>query len=128
MRLEAFRVQNFKKVRDSGWVSCGDLTVFVGKNEAGKSALFRGFSKLNPSDGERYDGLKEFPRGRYTTEYASRDWPVATGRFALSDEERAELAQLQPALKNVQRVEVTRHYSWQLSIEFDLRELSERAR
>jgi predicted ATPase len=50
MRLDAFRVQNYKKVRDTGWVTCRDLIVFVGKNEAGKSAVFRGLSKLNPSD------------------------------------------------------------------------------
>ncbi len=68
MRREAFRVENFKKVRDTGWVSCRDLLVFVGKKEAGKSAIFRGLSKLNPSDGEKYDALKEFPRRRYTDE------------------------------------------------------------
>ncbi len=54
MRMLKFRVQNYKKVQDSGWISCGNLTAFVGKNEAGKSALFRGLSKLNPSDGEVY--------------------------------------------------------------------------
>ena len=50
MRLEAFRVQNYKKVRDTGWVTCRNITAFVGKNEAGKSAIFRGLSKLKPSD------------------------------------------------------------------------------
>lgn len=48
MKLIAFRIQNYKKVRDSGWVTVRELTAFVGKNEAGKSALFRGLSKLNP--------------------------------------------------------------------------------
>ncbi|GIW92833.1 MAG: hypothetical protein KatS3mg110_0874 [Pirellulaceae bacterium] len=48
MKLVAFRVQNYKKVQDSGSVTVRDLTAFVGKNEAGKSALFRGLSKLNP--------------------------------------------------------------------------------
>jgi len=119
MRLEAFRVRNFKKVRDSGWVSCQDLTVFVGKNEAGKSALFRGLSKLNPSDGERYDSLKEFPRQRYTAEFASQDWPVATGRFVLEEEGRKALSQLCPLLPSPVKVEVTRHYSWRFTIEFD---------
>src|SRR2546428_12272964 len=70
MRLEAFRVQNYKKIRDTGWVSCRDLTCFVGKNESGKSATFRALSKLNPSDGEKLDGLKEFPRRRYTDEFS----------------------------------------------------------
>ncbi len=78
MKLTKFRVQNYKKIRDTGWITCRELTVFVGKNEAGKSALFRGLSKLNPSDGEKYHGLKEFPRRRYTDEFSKQDWPVPT--------------------------------------------------
>jgi len=119
MRLEAFRVQNYKKVADTGWVSCRDLTAFVGKNEAGKSAIFRGLSKLNPSDGEKYDGLKEFPRRRYTDEFEFQDWPVASGRFVFDEAERAELSALCPALKSVKKVTVTRYYSWNLKIEFN---------
>lgn len=119
MRLEAFRVQNYKKVQDTDWVSCRDLTAFVGKNEAGKSAIFRGLSKLNPSDGEKYDGLKEFPRRRYTDEFESCDWPVASGRFVLDDDERPELTDICPVLKAVEKVTVTRYYSWKLEVEFD---------
>src|SRR5262245_60436699 len=119
MRLEAFRVQNYKKTRDTGWVSCRDLTVFVGKNEAGKSAVFRGLSKLNPSDNERYDALKEFPRRRYTDEYSSQAWPVASGRFVLDDEERQVLAQKCDLLKGVKKVEATRDYSSKVTVDFD---------
>lgn len=111
MRLEAFRLRNYKKIADSDWVNVGDLTVFVGKNEAGKSALFRGLSKLNPSDGRKYDGLKEFPRGRYTDEFASKNWPVASGRFLLTADERAEIVKTCPRLKDVDRAEVTRYYN-----------------
>mgnify|MGYP001087859824 CR=1 FL=1 len=119
MRLTRFRVQNYKKIRDSGWISVGDLTVFVGKNESGKSALFRGLSKLNPSDGERYDGLKEFPRRRYTDEFARADWPVASAEFALDDSERQELQKLCPELSAVTHVRCTRYYSWRLVVEFE---------
>ncbi len=118
MELDSFRVQNYKKIRDTGWISCRDLTVFVGKNESGKSAIFRGLSKLNPSDGEKYDGLREFPRRRYTDEFARHDWPVASGRFRLTTSERDALARLSPLLGDVERVEVTRFYSWQLAISF----------
>ena len=118
MRLEAFRVQNYKKVRDTGWVTCRNLTVFVGKNEAGKSAIFRGLSKLNPSDHEKYDGLKEFPRRRFTDEFDQRDWRVATGRFSLDDTERGTLHDLSPILKDIKTVEVTRYYSWKLAVKF----------
>ncbi len=46
MRLEAFRVQNYKRIADTGLVSCRDLTVFVGKNESGKSAIWRLFPNM----------------------------------------------------------------------------------
>lgn len=65
MELEAIRVQNFKKIQDTGWIGCKRLTVFVGKNESGKTALFRGLSKLKPTDGSKYEPIKEFPHGRY---------------------------------------------------------------
>lgn len=119
MRLESFRVQNYKKIRDTGWVSCRDLMAFVGKNESGKSAIFRGLSKLNPSDGEKYDGLKEFPRRRYTDEFALQDWPVSTGLFVLTDEERGQLVQMSPLLKGIKKVAVTRLYSWNTTVEFN---------
>jgi len=118
MKLEAFRIQNYKKVADTDWISCRDLTAFIGKNEAGKSAIFRGLSKLNPSDGEKYDGLKEFPRRRFTDEFKSKDWPVASGRFTLDDEERIKLMEICPALKDVTKVVVTRYYSWNIEVEF----------
>lgn len=119
MRLTTFRVQNYKKIRDTGWITVRDLTAFVGKNEAGKSALFRGLSKLNPSDDEKYDGLKEFPRRRYTDEFKQHDWTVASGRFELSAEERAELTQICEAVDQCTQVVCTRHYSQKLTVEFE---------
>jgi len=118
MRMSRFRVQNYKNVDDTGWVSCGELTGFVGKNESGKSAIFRGLSKLNPSDGEKYYGLKEFPRRRYTLDFKNEDWPVSSVEFELSDSESQKLAQICPFLKEVEKVICTRHYSWKLDVEF----------
>jgi len=88
MRVTAFRVQNYKKIRDTGWINAHGLTAFVGKNEAGKSAIFRGLSKLNPADGEKYDALKEFPRSRFTDEFYKQDWQVASVKFSLNGGER----------------------------------------
>jgi len=73
VRLEAFRVRNYKRIEDTGWITCRDLTVLVGKNEAGKSAVLKGLSKIKPSDGQDYDGLREFPRHRYTSRDDGRD-------------------------------------------------------
>ncbi|HWQ66423.1 MAG TPA: AAA family ATPase [Methanospirillum sp.] len=119
MHLTTFRVQNYKIIRDTGWIPVEDLTIFVGKNESGKSAIFRALSKLNPSDGEGYDGLKEFPRQRYASEITRTDWPVASGKFTLTPEERVELTSLSDLCREVESVEVTRHYTGKYSITYE---------
>src|SRR5438445_12700622 len=100
MRMSKFRVQNYKKIEDTDWINSADITAFVGKNEAGKSAIFRGLSKLNPSDNEKYDGLKEFPRRRFATDFGREDWPVASVEFRLSPEETTALKGISPLLAN----------------------------
>jgi hypothetical protein len=119
VELEAFRVQNYKRIEDTGWISCHDLTVLVGKNEAGKSAVLRGLSKIKPSDGESYDGLREFPRRRFTDEFDSRDWPVASVRLRLDDDDRGELADITTELTDVTSATVTRYYSGEYTVGFD---------
>jgi hypothetical protein len=118
VKLEAFRVQNYKRIEDTGWVTCHDLGVLVGKNEAGKSAVLRGLSKINPSDEEPYDGLREFPRHRYTSEFASQDWPVASIQLRLDEDDRANLGNIAPELADVTTAEVTRRYSGHYLIGF----------
>lgn len=39
LSVSEFAVENFKSIRESGTVQFGDFTVFVGKNDAGKSSL-----------------------------------------------------------------------------------------
>ena len=90
--MQEFRIQNYKKIEDSGWIPTDKLTAFVGKNESGKSALFRALSKLNPSDGEKYNGLKEFPRSKYISEFQKEDWPVASVKFELDEEDTQDLS------------------------------------
>lgn len=120
MKLEAFRVQNYKRIEDTGWITCRDLAVLVGKNEAGKSAVLKGLSKIKPSDEEGYDGLREFPRHRYTSEFDSQDWPVGSVRFRLDDDDRADLQGIAPDLAGVTTVVVTRHYSGRRTVGFEL--------
>ena len=117
MRLQAFRVQNYKRVEDTGWVSARDLTVLVGKNEAGKSAILRGLSKINPTDGEKYDGLREFPRRRFSDEY-DEETPVGNAHFTLTPEEAEALAEITPLLQGVQATTVTRKYANTYSVGF----------
>jgi len=106
VKLEAFRVRNYKRIEDTGWITCRDLTVLVGKNEAGKSAVLKGLSKIKPSDEAGYDGLREFPRHRYTSEFDSQDWPVGSVRLWLDDDDRAQLQGIAPELADVTTVVV----------------------
>lgn len=117
MKIAAFRVQNYKRVEDTGWVSAHDLTVLVGKNEAGKSAILRGLSKINPSDGDEYDGLREFPRRRFSDEY-DEGAPVASARFALSVEDVTALTEISPLLGKVKTATVTRYYTNKYTVGF----------
>ncbi|MEP7024649.1 MAG: AAA family ATPase [Actinomycetota bacterium] len=120
MDLEAFRVQNYKRIEDTGWITCRDLTVLVGKNEAGKSAVLRGLSKMKPSDEEEYDGLREFPRHRYTREFSTRDWPVASVRLRVDGhDDHAQLTAIAPDLAGVTTAEVTRFYTGGYTVGFD---------
>ncbi len=116
MKLKKFRVQNYKGVTDSGWIDCDSVLALVGKNEAGKTSLILALSKLNSTSETKYDGLKEFPRGRYTDEFSKKDWPVASAIFVLSDEERGHLTNIAPFFDGVEEVCFTRHYSDALEI------------
>lgn len=117
--MRKFRVQNYKKIDDTGWINCGKLTAFVGKNESGKSAIFRGLSKLNPSDGQKYDGLKEFPRRRYSSEFKTKDWIVSSAEFELSQRDIAELTKLDPIFNNIKYVICAKSYSNQITVQFE---------
>ena len=73
MRLERFRVTNFRSVEDSGEVTASDLVCLVGKNEAGKTAILHALAGLNPhpSTPIEYDKERDYPR-RHLTEYSKR--------------------------------------------------------
>ncbi|HUU16571.1 MAG TPA: AAA family ATPase [Sedimentisphaerales bacterium] len=119
MKLKAFRIKNYKKIRDTKWTDCEDLTVFVGKNESGKTALFKALSKLKPTDGAKYDPIKEFPHSRYTDEFKKQDWPVASGKFSLMDDEVQQLSNICKCLNKTDGVIVTRYYSDKVEVDFE---------
>lgn len=67
MRLKKFRVTNYRSIRDSGWCEVDqDKTIFVGPNEAGKSALLAALQQVNPPDGTAgFKPLRDYPRAIY---------------------------------------------------------------
>lgn len=56
MKLKEFQVTHYRNIVDSGWVDVGQITAFVGQNEAGKSNLFEALYRINPfAPDERYN-------------------------------------------------------------------------
>jgi hypothetical protein len=63
LKLAHFRVANYRNVLDSGCIEVGDITAFVGQNEAGKSNNFEALYRINPF----------VPNEAYKID---EDWPV----------------------------------------------------
>lgn len=85
MKLTAtrFRVLNYRNIDDSGWIPLERVTAFVGRNEAGKTALLKALHKFNPAAEEPYNSQREFPRDRFTT-----DWPTGLNAELIRPEHR----------------------------------------
>ncbi len=64
MKLLRARVQNYRSIRDSGWIEIEpDKTILVGPNEAGKTVLLRALQQINPPEEVNgFDPLRDFPR------------------------------------------------------------------
>jgi predicted ATP-dependent endonuclease of OLD family len=97
MRLKKARVQNYRSVRDSGWLEVETTkTIFVGPNEAGKSAILQALQQLNrPSGVNGFDPLRDYPRSSYTDIVKGIVKPESTtiveGHFTLEDNDKAEI-------------------------------------
>ncbi len=116
MELIDFRVSMFKGILDSGWVNVEPLTVFVGKNESGKTSLLKALHKLNPYNPEPYEIAKEWPRGRRRER--SEGHVVCRAKFQLSNQEKSEIVQITGSETFPDIVEVSRNYAGQLKVNF----------
>ena len=117
VKLIKFRLQNYKRYNDTGWISVDKLDAFVGKNESGKSALFQGLAKLNSSDGTVYNEFKELPR-RLLTKLRGKGAPVCSACFELDGEEK-KFVKSSYRQQQYQRVEITRNYNNEYSMLLD---------
>ena len=76
MRLESFRVRNYRSINDSGEIAVSRITALLGRNESGKSNLLRALHSLNPIEGfSALKPIKDFPRHRRLEE-CTDDTPV----------------------------------------------------
>lgn len=125
MKATGFRVQNFRNIDDSGWITLDKVTAFVGRNESGKTALLKALHKFNPATPEPYDAQRDFPRDRYTRDYVSNgsnggEWPACSVRFEIPKDIQTRIAELLGdgcALPCT--VELTRYYDDSLNCKYD---------
>lgn len=93
MKLQRFRVTNFRSVVDSGWIETDDVCALIGTNESGKTNLLLPLWKLNPAKGGEIDLLSDMPRKQYNT---MREKAATTtfieASFEPSAEEAAQMA------------------------------------
>ena len=117
MKLKAFKVQMYRPILDSGWVDVDDITVIVGKNESGKTALLRALHKFNPFDANDVYVLdREWPRGRRRER--SDNHVVVTTHFDFENMESQEIASLLGKSIEVEGVEISKTYLGQYGYEF----------
>jgi len=109
MKLKKFKIDKYKCIDQSGWIDVNDLTVIVGKNEAGKTTLLKGLHKLNPFKSEPYNIAREWPRGKR----GERDVQaiVCTSVFELTSTEIAKLKDLTGFELQNTTVTATRNYA-----------------
>lgn len=116
MQLKAFRVLFYRTILDSGWVDVDDITVVVGKNESGKTALLKALHKFNPFKPEPYNIDREWPRGH--REKRSLDQVVVETEFEFTDAEKTQVREWCPAGIAPRGVRISKTYKGDFKFAF----------
>lgn len=98
MRLIKARVQGYRSIIDTGYFEVeNDKTIFVGPNEAGKTAVLQALQKLNAPEGTvSFDPLRDYPRSKYDEDIKNgkvdpSKFTVVEGYFTLEDEDKEDI-------------------------------------
>lgn len=114
MRLQAFKVEMYRSIIDSGWVEVDDLTAIVGKNESGKTAILRALHKFNPLVAEEFDIENDWPHDRRDERTDSHR--VVSTRFVFEDADKAAISQWSKAA--VEGAEISKDYRGAFEMSF----------
>ena len=100
MRLTKARVQGYRSIIDTGYFDVeNDKTIFIGPNEAGKTAILQALQKLNAPEGTAsFDPLRDYPRSKYDEDIKNgkvdpSKFTVVEGHFILEDEDKEDIPQ-----------------------------------
>lgn len=119
MRLESFRIFNFRSIEDSGPIEISRITTILGRNESGKSNLLLALRTLNPAEGfGELNPTKDFPRHRRLDECKPNTEVVSTS-WRLNSDEQSELKKILPRAGTVTNVTVERPYGKAHWVKFD---------
>jgi energy-coupling factor transporter ATP-binding protein EcfA2 len=120
MTLRQFRVQNFRSVEDSGWVTTQEITALIGTNESGKTNLLLALWKLNPAHEGKVDLLSDAPRTKLSDIRNSRHKPtLVEAEFQLSQSQQDKVSRLARCPhEEVSRVNVSRDLDGRLYVHF----------
>ncbi len=96
MKLLSARVSNFRSAEDSEVFSVDHLTCFVGKNEAGKTAILQALAGLNPHPATPFGYVleRDYPKrylARYSERHPDQDAVVVTSEWEITDETKEQL-------------------------------------
>ncbi|WP_223259854.1 AAA family ATPase [Ralstonia pseudosolanacearum] len=110
MRLDSFRVRNYRSINDSGEIAVSRITALLGRNESGKSNLLRALHSLNPNSGfAALSPIKDFPRHRRLEE-CTDDTSVLSTKWVLDDDDKVALLEVLPRATEVSQVIISRGY------------------
>ena len=113
MRMNKFLIQNYKKIKNSGWIDIDNLTAFVGKNESGKSSIFEVFEKFNNTS--KYDQNVEYPR-ELLKNNTINDFPVCTIEFIIDGDDIPE--NISSELNDKKIITIKKNYENKYEVEY----------
>src|SRR5699024_3966453 len=125
MDAQAFRVQKFRCIDDTGWVDISDVTSLIGKNQSGKTAFLKAINKLNPVYGSGdYEPYKEYPRDEwmeYQEIQEENPSTVVKGKFDLEEEDILDIEdQYGENVLLGETITVSKDYSNQMIFDFSV--------
>lgn len=126
MQLVKYKVEKFRSIGNSGWISVEDVIALIGENESGKTNLLIPLWKLNPavsSTGNKLDLLVDYPRSQYhLIENADKASELRTHRFivaefVLDEEDIKEFQKLLGVNIPITKIHLSRDYNDELHVE-----------
>lgn len=94
MKLQEFRIQNFRSILDSGIIKVEEITALIGPNESGKSSILEGLNSISFESHYQYFDLTQLNgilKKYNDSELKPEEIPIVWSKFGLSQDDVKEL-------------------------------------